>query len=169
MNEREPRDVVAVFCNRLQALEPSERARLKRNAGKTLAEASQGALGLFYRLLPPAVPPFQEETYFLVATLYHLADDGGAGDLGSALRRARREANRKGLDRRVETLLDADETQLAFRLRQVAHYLQSQRVQVNWALVLDDLLQWTHPQRYVQQRWARSYFAGPQRPDNKKH
>ena len=42
-------------------------------------------LGLFYRLLPRGVPLAEEETYFLVATLYPLADGGGHGDLGALL------------------------------------------------------------------------------------
>jgi CRISPR system Cascade subunit CasB len=149
---------VQLFIDRLGKLQPGDRARLKRNAGRTLAE-SRKVMGLFYDLLPSGVPEQEYETYFLVATLYPLADGGGAGDLGAALRRAQVSRNRAGLDRRVEILLDADRTQLPFRLRQAVHFLHSNRVRVNWPQLLADLLYWTHPQRYVQQRWARSYFA----------
>jgi CRISPR system Cascade subunit CasB len=56
-------------------------------------------------------------------------------------------------------LLDADEGQLAYRLRQAVHLLQANRIRVNWLQLLEDLLYWTHPNRFVQRRWAQSYFA----------
>jgi len=149
---------VQVFIDRLGKLNPGDRARLKRNSGRTLAEA-HNALGLFYRLLPPGVPERDYETYFLVATLYPMAEDGGADNLGQSLRRAQGARNKAGLDRRVEILLDADRTQLPFRLRQAIHFLHSNRVRVNWPQLLADLLYWNAPSRSVQQRWAKSYFA----------
>jgi CRISPR system Cascade subunit CasB len=158
MTENDYKQRVQVFISRLENLDPGDRARLKRCAGKSLAEAND-ALGLFYSLLPHGVSPFQEETFFLVATLYPLAEGGSSGDLGLALRKAQNMQNAKGLDRRVEVLLDADEEQLPFRLRQAIHFLQSCRTRVDWCQLLDDLLQWNQPQKYIQQRWARSYFA----------
>lgn len=158
MSDYELYPTVKKFVERLDSLDPGARARLKRNAGKSMAE-SRDALVLFYGLLPHGVPQYQEETYFLVATLYPLAEGGGRGDLGTALRRARQEKNAKGLDRRVEILLDADVSQLPFRLRQAIRFLASNRVRVNWPLLLQHLLHWTNPNRFVQQAWARSYFA----------
>jgi CRISPR system Cascade subunit CasB len=64
------------------------------------------------------------------------------------------------LDRRVERLLDADMHQLGFRLRQALHYVQSRSGRVNWVQLLEDVLQWERPSRYVQRRWAESYFVG---------
>jgi CRISPR system Cascade subunit CasB len=158
MSEYELPLQVKQFIERLEELDAGERARLKRNAGRTLAE-SRNVLGLFYRLLPPGVPLYQQEVFFLIATLHPLAKGGGQGDLGASLHRARRPANAHGLDRRVEVLLDADESQLPFRLRQAIHFLQSNRISVNWPRLLDDLLHWGHSGRNVQKRWARSYFA----------
>lgn len=159
---------VGQFIDRLGRLNPGDRARLKRSAGQSLAEARRGALGLFYSLLPPNVPEYQHETYFLVAALYPLAEDGARGDFGASLRRARNDRNAKGLDRRVIALLDAEDSQLPYRLRQALHLLQSNRVPLNWAILLEDLLAWKAPSRSVQRRWARSYFsasgAAPQPP-----
>lgn len=153
-------DQIDAFFERLERLDAGGRARLKRNAGNSLAE-SRAALGLFYNLLPPGVPTYQEETYFMVATLYPLAEGDGQGNLGAALRRARTKDNAKGLDRRVEILLDADEGQLSFRLRQAIRFLHASRdrVRVNWPRLLEDLLRWNSPKRFVQEQWARSYFA----------
>jgi CRISPR system Cascade subunit CasB len=166
MNGSESDQRVAQFIERLGRLDSGGRAHLKRNAGHSLEEARQDGLALFYRLLPPGVPEYQQATYFLAATLYPSVDDGGTGDLGAALRRARNESNGKGLDRRVIALLDADESQLAHRLRQGLHFLQSNRVRVNWISLLEDLLAWSSPWRGVQRRWARAYFgeAAPAKP-----
>jgi CRISPR system Cascade subunit CasB len=109
--------------------------------------------------LPPDVPAFQHEIYFLAASLYPLTEAGGPGNLGFSMRRARNANNSKGLDRRMEVLLDADETQLPHRLRQAIHLLQSNRIKVNWPQLLEDLLYWSHANRFVQRRWAQSYFA----------
>lgn len=148
----------ANFITRLEKLDAGDRARFRRNAGNTLAEA-HNTLGLFYKVLPQGVPAYQEETYFLVATIYPLAESGSQKDFGSSLFSAKTLKNSKGLDSRVENLLDADFTQLHFRLRQTVKFLRSSRVTINWQKLLDDLLSWEHPDRFVQQRWARSYFG----------
>ena len=105
------------------------------------------------------MPRYQEEEYFLAATLYPLADEGGTGNFGASLRQARQASNAPGVDRRMEILLDADESQLPFRLRQATRFLASNEVRVNWTQLLNDLLYWTHMDRFVQKNWARSYFA----------
>lgn len=158
MTERDYRPGTRLFIDRLRSLDAGSRARLKRSAGKPLAEA-RDSLGLFYRLLPPGVHPAQEEWYFLVATLYALADEGNRGNLGDALRHAADVHNIKGVDRRIEILLDADASQLPFRLRQAIRFLNSNNVKVNWPQLLEDILQWSHPRHFVQKEWARAYFA----------
>lgn len=149
---------VIEFCDRLAGLDSGQRARLKRNAGRRLADSHQ-VLGLFFQVLPRNVPRSQEELYFLVATLYPLIDGGDGGNLGDTLRLVRDPKYAQGLDRRVEVLLDADHDQLPFRLRQAIRFVESRRGSVNWPLLLQDLLAWDHPKRYVQERWARAYFA----------
>jgi CRISPR system Cascade subunit CasB len=154
---------IQTFISRLERTDSGERALLKRNAGQPLAEA-RDVLGLFYRLLPPNVYPGIHELYFMVATLYPLAEGGRKRNLGATLRAARTSANGPGLDRRVDILLDADIDQLPFRLRQSVRFAQSNRRTVDWAALLSDVLQWNHPDRWVQRRWAQSYY-GESTPD----
>ncbi len=157
MSDYQPDPKIAYFIGRLERLDPGGKARLKRSAGEMLEEARE--IAFFYSLLPNGVQEKQEATYFLTATLFPLAEGNGSGDLGASLRRARNDKNAKGLDRRVQALLDADEAQLAYRLRRAVFFLKSNRVHVNWARLLQDLLQWDAPTRFVQRQWARSYFS----------
>ncbi len=151
---------IRTFIQRLDQLDRADCARLRRNAGKTLPEAHQSVLSLFYgRLLPPQVHPAQENIYFLVATLYLSAPGGNSGNLGHTLRQVRQKDNAPGLDRRIEILLDADERELPHRLRQVIRYLASRQARVNGSQLMTDLLYWSHPERFVQRQWARAYFA----------
>lgn len=154
---RDPR--IALFIARLGRLDSGGRARLKRNAGRSLSEARRQAFGLFFSLLPPGISDYQSEMYFMVATLFPAVEAGSSGDLGDSLHRARNDYNGKGLDRRVIALLDADQGQLPDRLRRTLYFLQSNRVHVNWEQLLDDVLAWNAPERRVQRRWARSYFT----------
>ena len=149
---------IPLFIERLAKLDTGERARLKRCSGQTLNEARETAL--FYSILPNGVPQHRENTYFLVATLYAMVESTAAErNFGASLRQAQSPKNRKGLDRRMQILLDSDEKQLPFRLRQAVHYLKSQQVKINWQRLLEDLLWWSSENRSVQRRWARSYFA----------
>lgn len=155
MNDYQP---VMQFMERLAKLGAGERARLKRCAGQTLDETRE--VGLFYGILPNDVPQYKENIYFLVATLYAMVENTYTNhDFGASLRLAQTPKNEKGLNRRVQILLDSDETQLPYRLRQAVHYLKSQQVKVNWQKLLEDLLWWSSENRSVQRRWARSYFA----------
>ena len=149
---------ITEFCQKLARLDAGEKARLKRNAGRTLAE-SRRVMGLFFnKLLPYGLSKRQEKVYFLVATLYPLNPaENGSGSLGVALRRAR---DSESLDRRMEILLDADTAHLPFRLRQMVKFLYGQRVPIHWPLLLRHLLAWNSEKRWVQERWARDYFVG---------
>lgn len=165
------------FVKNLARLDDGERAQLKRNAGKTLAESGRVML-LFRQILPYDVPEGQEDRYFLIATLYPFdklqrlkdregqeqAEEEGApvpliGNLGDSFRRARDEKNEAGLNRRLARLLDADIQQLPFQLRQAVQFLANNWVPINWSQLTDDVLNWTRPSRYVQKEWARAYVA----------
>ena len=165
------------FVKNLAKLDDGERAQLKRNAGKTLAESGKVML-LFRQLLPYGVPEGQEDQYFLIATLYPFdksqrqkdrerqdqseEEDAPAhliGNLGGSFRHARDEKNETGLNRRLARLLDASMAQLPFQLRQSVQFLTNNWVPINWSQLTDDVLNWARPSRYVQKEWARAYVA----------
>lgn len=177
-------DNVYKFVSNLSKLEDGDRAKLKRNAGQTLND-SRDVIGLFYNKLLRGIQvgEWDEETYFLVATLYpfdkrgrQVAEDADVEkstepdakegkkkkqlpSFGKSLRGIRTEKNGNGLDRRVERLLDADAGQLPFYLRREVHFVTNEGGHIDWATLLDDLLKWDHPDRYIQRNWARDYFT----------
>lgn len=148
------------FMIRLSQLDAGDRAQLKRNAGNTLAQ-SRRVHATFFRLLPHGIPRSHEAWYFLVATLYPLAEPSSKGTLGDSLRHARNNhpEREKGFDRRFEVLLDADADQVPFRMRQIIRLLNAAEIPVNWNQLLEDLTRWNHPNRYIQEKWARAYYA----------
>lgn len=170
---------VAAFVRNLSQLEDGDRARLKRNGGKPIAESRDAHLLFYRRVLPYGAPAWQEDRYFLLATLYPLdkgqrerdrrrqrgeADDapaeaGRAVSLGDSFRRARTDLNKEGLDRRFARLLDADGDELPFHLRQAVRRLTNDGTFVDWAQLTRDVLNWDSPRRAVQRHWARDYVA----------
>lgn len=165
-------DPINYFIRRLEILDTGGRARLKRNAGRTLNEA-RDVYQVFFSILPPEVPERDHNDYFLVATLYAAGTRrenprpaNPPRSFGASLRRVRRQIQSESddrqisLDKRFETLLDADREQLDFRLRQMVSLLVAHEVAVDWRQLLHDVLAWTHEGRQsVQITWARHYFA----------
>jgi len=164
MNHKDPSAPAQIFIEKLGKLDAGDKAKLKRSAGNRIAESRQ-VMGLFYRLLPEGIPAYLHETFFLVATLFPMIEGTETGSFASAMNKARKKDNQKGLDKRFEILLDADSEQIAFRLRQAIHYLASQNGRMHWETLLDDLSHWDHPERYIQQKWAREYFGNQKKED----
>lgn len=161
-------EAARTVANNLTALDIRERAILKRNAGETLSESRQGAMGIFFRVLPAGLADqikdkaWEETAYFLIATLYPFDKTAQAFEdvetFGDSLRLARNKENEDGLNRRVSRLLDADSQQLPFQLRQAVLYLTNMQIPINWSQLLEDVLNWHQPNRNVQKSWARAYF-----------
>ncbi|MHB0979851.1 MAG: type I-E CRISPR-associated protein Cse2/CasB [Thermoleophilia bacterium] len=169
--------VEEAFFRRLGDLGRGELAVLRRNAGSTLAE-SRNALGILYRLLPPAFSGGRdEEIFFLAAALFAVNPIPGRGDFGVTMRAVDRargggslsaEVSEGPIDRRMRILLDSQFErvdgrpgggELAYRLRQCVRLAAGADIGIDGPLLLRDLRRWGHPDRYVQKRWARSYFA----------
>ncbi|MCZ7543321.1 MAG: type I-E CRISPR-associated protein Cse2/CasB [Anaerolineae bacterium] len=63
------------------------------------------------------------------------------------------------IERRFASLLAAHPDDLPFYLRQAVSYLRSKEIPINWHELMGDLRHWDHPERRVQQRWARAFWA----------
>ena len=146
----------------------AERAILRRNAGKTLAD-SRGADLIFFGLSPPKLWDEKEggwdghERAFLLATLFCLAGGAKGASLGNEMRLYAKERDRESaVSRRLMVLLDYVEPErLAFHLRQLVKMLVSEGRGLDWFRLAEDLRLWNHPDRIVQRRWADEFMRLP--------
>jgi len=163
------KNLLDAFIENLKNLSRGERAVLKRAAGFEIAE-SRGGMDVFYRILPRALTNSRnEEIYFLVATLHGLNKHALTGNFGLTLRKVKESTKSSSIDKRMSALLDSNFDlldgskpgggELSYRLRQCVRLAASKDIGVNWRQLLQDLLSWTHPARFVQKQWARSYFT----------
>jgi CRISPR system Cascade subunit CasB len=171
------------FLEAIQGLYEPDRgkiAALKRNAGNTLSEARGLAWFYFYLqrhfsgrddrdnnlcLLVASLMTFDR------STMRNGLEKTEIGDFGRTLFLLRspeeQAASRPGqtpLERRLVGLLDAafnDEGggEMAFRLRQAAKFAMQKEARIDWPLLLEDLRFWSYPDKFVQKRWARSFYA----------
>jgi len=170
IQERTVPDTVLLFIERVDKLERGDLAILKRNAGQTIAQ-SRNAMSLFYRILPPPIADSpNEEIYFLVATLMPHNKHKFRGNFGMTMKAVKKaRAGSEAVDRRMGILLDSEFDlvdrfrygggEMAYRLRQCVKLAASNNIGVDWAILLDDLIWWSHHERRVRKRWARSYYA----------
>ncbi len=169
-NDEKPEYVLRAeeFLKNLSGLSRGDKAILRRNAGNTLGE-SRGAMPTFYRVLPHGVAGgYNEEIYFLVATLYALNEYRRSGNFGETMLAVRKKRS-ENIDNRMSVLLDSDFDkidgyqpgggELAYRLRQCVKLAESEEEGIDWVQLINDLEFWTRPSKRVQKRWADSYFG----------
>jgi CRISPR system Cascade subunit CasB len=114
------------------------------------------------------VSEYEEWRYLLIAGLVALEPSGQLGangdgpNLGSAFRQLAQTASEEATERRLIRLLDADQAALPHHLRQSIRQLNSAGVPWDAARLLSDLRFWTHPDRFVQRAWARSFWGATQ-------
>ncbi len=133
-------------------------AALRRGLGQP-----PGTVADMYRYVVPWLPDDSEAAYYLIAALfaYH-PDAGGTGNMGRHFARTRDpQGDNTAIERRFTALLAAHPDDLDFYLRQAVSFLKSKEVPVYWHQLLSDVLAWDHPDRYVQQQWARAFWGRP--------
>lgn len=152
-------------------------SQLKRNVGEPLP--GRGVLWFTGTLYSHGVPQWKHDEYFLAATIFDLNrfptdfPNPNARSLGASMRRAvANGANEESTGRRLQILLDADfeeksASELAFRTRQIVQWLAGRQTGVDYAHLIADLCQWSHPDRYIQKKWAREFYdVRPFEPNN---
>ncbi|EKD25938.1 MAG: CRISPR-ssociated protein, Cas2 [uncultured bacterium] len=131
-------------------------------------------------LYPPAFPyveyrltstdgNWKRTVYYLVAGLWALNWRENQGVAQQSLPEACRmlydgKDKSPSIEKRFIALLDVDETQLAHRLRQMISLLKDYAIDFN--LLLEDLLSWKHPDKFVQIKWAKIFYQTETLLDN---
>lgn len=167
--------------------EPGDLARMRRaisDPGQDVIPVVEGFLG---RIQDEREDPWERLVYYLVAGLWattvssseldHFrslpgeepepaqADEksvetGYRRTLGHAIAQLYVARNQsRSIEQRFIALLDADEEQLPYRLRQMMQLLKTaEGISIYWSELLRDLLAWNRERKPVQQKWARAFY-----------
>lgn len=105
--------------------------------------------------------PVNERAHYVVAALFAMhPQPGGAGTgLGSALSRVAQETGSGSVEARFVALLESHPDDLSEHLRHAVSLVRAKEIALDWGRLLQDLLAWDHPERWVQRRWARDFWA----------
>ena len=154
------------FIKRVETLPSGERAELKRACGQPLNESGAKAFGIFYKVLPPGVPAWQEDRWFCAACLSCLwrpSDDEGK-PIGECLALLN-EKGSQSFENRIVTLLDGEwgeDGRLGLKLFRMTRLIRQKGMKVDTAALLSDLCDWDRSSRKVQKRWARAIYRTPE-------
>ncbi len=181
--QSQERDAPHHFIKNLAALEDAEsrrvvaRLRQAAAAAPSLTDFAGRVMEVVYTYTPPGTfsryRSFREEAYALTAygfALHKQKYRGGAPpgmsskkNFGGSLRALKDNIGDKGsdsLDTRFHALLDSPFEDLFYHLphlvRRIAHHEED--IGINHTWLLKDLLQWNHPDRFVQRNWSRQYW-----------
>lgn len=154
------------MMDRLMALSIGERAALKREAGKCLAEADAEALTVFFRIVPRGLKIWEQECWFSVATiacLWKLNEADAAGEFPSLLGRYAAGGRTEGVEKKLQALLDArwdNDGYFSGKLSRLARMLKSKMPyrMPDFDRLWADLKHWNSDKRFVQIRWVQLFY-----------
>jgi CRISPR system Cascade subunit CasB len=167
--------------------EPADLARMRRALGDPGAEVIPVVEGFLGRIQDEREEPWERICYYLVAGLWASTvssseieqlrkepeeepevSQSDEGDVNKGYRRTLGHAiaqlylardQSKSIEQRFIALLDADEEQLPYRIRQMVQLLKTEDgIRIYWSELLRDLLAWNHERKPVQQKWARAFY-----------
>lgn len=75
-------------------------------------------------------------------------------------------ANSEGADRRFRALLDLALTDMPSPLAALVRQMKSKGIAIDYPKLLADLRQWEHPNQYIQDQWARTFWGTPPSSSN---
>lgn len=139
-------------------------AKLRRGLGKRFGEtgaADRDGWVLTHTRDEDYVAAAELDRRCLVASLFALHSlPGRRRSMGEAFRKLQTaNPDADGPERRFVALLDSHSDDLPDRLRHAISLLKSNEIPVDWQRLLRDLRSWTHPDRWVQRRWAREFWS----------
>ena len=152
------------FIMRSDNLEKKDRVLLKRNCGALLSEADGNTLTVFYRILPHTVKSYEEDRWFLalcIHCLWNEEDNPKRRPMETQIAAMKyAEDMSDSLDHRLTGLLDTpwnDDGYLSQKLTRMAKMLKQKGYPVDGAALLNDLLHWNDPDRWIQKKWVRAF------------
>jgi CRISPR system Cascade subunit CasB len=130
-------------------------AKLRRGLGSTYGDVEM------YPYVVSFLPKekYLHGFYFLVASLFGMHSETGAGDNESIGAVFSKFSQNDSVEKRFKALINADEKDLSYHLRQAVSLARSKNIPVNYHRLLQDLLNWSHPDHFVQLQWARDFWG----------
>lgn len=135
-------------------------ADLRSGLGKEL-----GQMARVHKHVVPYLPEhrYHDRWYYVLATLFGSFPKQRKGcSLGKAFKPLRQKSD--SMEARFIALLNAHPDDLDGHLRHAVSLLKSNEQPLDWFKLLDDLIQWDHPEGHVQLAWARDFYAGGGQP-----
>ncbi len=74
--------------------------------------------------------------------------------------------NSEGADRRFRALLDLALIDIKSPLTALVRQMKTKEVAIDYPKLLADLRQWEHPNQYIQDQWARTFWNVPAAPSD---
>lgn len=155
------------FIERIERLGSGELAQLRRGCGERdpVEGRCPWLIGLVYGVSSDAAA-------FLVASLlaqYKSTDiragrHRSQGDFGLTWKKVVAGSSSESLKRRFHILLDSEydtftgEGDFPYRLRQMVRYAAGKGIGIDWPLLLKHVRQWNSREKWVQKKWAGSFF-----------
>jgi len=157
MKEQKEHPLVTRLENLRDSNDRAALARLRRGLGKEMGTPEM------YPYVVPFLPayPQGQESCFLVAALFatHPLPSPRGTSFGASFRRVWEESGRSdSTEKRFTALLSADEEDLGGHLRHAVSLAKSKNTPIDFHSLLYDLRNWSHPDRFVQLRWARDFW-----------
>ena len=118
-----------------------------------------GEMAHVHKHVAPYLPEksYDDCWYYLTATLFGTFPQHRKGcSLGAAFRPLRQKSD--SMESRFVALLNAHTDDLDDHLRHAVSLLQTNNQPFDWFRFFEDLLQWDHPDKHVQLRWARDFY-----------
>lgn len=129
-----------------------------------------GEMARVHKHVVPFLPekPHNDRWYYLVATLLGTFPEQRNGrSLGAAFCPLKKKSD--STEARFVALLNSHPDDLGDHLRHAVNLLRANEQPLDWFRLFQDLLQWNHPDRRVQLRWARDFYKTDFEKENHDH
>ncbi|MCC7228988.1 MAG: type I-E CRISPR-associated protein Cse2/CasB [Fimbriimonadaceae bacterium] len=127
-----------------------------------------GDMARVHKHVVPYLPErdYTDRWYYVTATLFGTFPKYSRGySLGAAFRQLKQKSD--SMEARFVALLNAHPDDIDDHLRHAVSLLKSNEQPLDWFRLLDDLLQWDHPEGHVQLKWARDFYkSAAEQPDS---
>jgi CRISPR system Cascade subunit CasB len=120
-----------------------------------------GQMARVHKHVVPWLPErrYDDRWYYVTAALFgSFPKHRGGFSVGRAFKPLREKSD--SMEARFVALLNAHPDDLDDHLRHAVSLLKANEQSIDWFRMLEDLLQWDHPEGHVQLRWARDFYGG---------